>query len=128
MADTAVAPEVTTPEKKVEDVEKVETEKKVEDSADEPSVPEPLNGHDKEAAKEEEEPSENGTSEESEEKEAESTENGTAEVTATKRKSTGAEESAEAVAEGVSPEKKAKLADAEEKEASNGTVEAEATA
>lgn len=145
--------EVTTPEKKVEDVEKVETEKKVEDSADEPSVPETVNGHDKEASKEEEEPSENGTVEDAEEKEAESTENGTgqyflfcervvvsrffiltevalvtAEVTATKRKSTGAEESAEAAAEGVSPEKKAKLADAEEKEASNGTVEAEATA
>ena len=49
-------------------------------------------------------------------------------MTATKRKSTGGDESTEAPAEGVSPEKKAKLADTEEKEASNGTVEAEATA
>jgi len=128
MADTAVAPkEVTTPEKKVEEVEKVEKEvKKVEENADEPSV-EAMNGHDKET--EEVEPSENGTADdEAEEKEAESTENGTAEVTATKRKSTGGDEVTEAPAEGVSPEKKAKLADAEEKEASNGTVEAEATA
>lgn len=49
-------------------------------------------------------------------------------MTATKRKSTGGDETAEAPAEGVSPEKKAKLAEVEEKEASNGTVEAEATA
>lgn len=128
MADTAVAtPEVTEKVEEVEKVEKVETEKKVEESADEPSIAENVNGHSKDEA---EEPSENGTAEEEvEEKEAESTENGTAEVKeATKRKSTGGEETPEAAPEGVSPEKKAKLADAEEKEASNGKVEAETTA
>lgn len=129
MADTAVAtPEVTEKVEEVEKVEKVETEKKVEESADEPSIAENVNGHSKEAA---EEPSENGTAEEeAEEKEAESTENGTSEVTkeVTKRKSSGGDETSEAAPEGVSPEKKAKLADAEEKEASNGTVEAETTA
>ncbi|KAJ1532033.1 hypothetical protein ONE63_000667 [Megalurothrips usitatus] len=117
--------EVTEKVEEVEKVEKVE-EKKVEESAEEPSIA-TENGHSKEAS--EEEPSENGTAEEeAEEKEAESTENGTSEVTATKRKSTGGDEATDAAPEGVSPEKKAKLAESEEKEASNGSVEAEATA